>query len=236
MKKAERLFLLLALILAIAGISIACRPLVQRAETEHEVEKAIVSFYEYLAEEEPEAAEEMPFAELRALMQEYNEQLYLTGQAALASKQAYETPPFLLTEYGLSNNVFGVICIPAMDVELPLYLGADSENMANGAAVLGQTSIPIGGINTNAVIAGHRGWGGYPYFLNIDKLRVGDQVRITNLWEELRYTVVEIQIIEPYDVDAILIQPGRELLTLMTCHPYASGGRYRYLVFCERNA
>ena len=72
--------------------------------------------------------------------------------------------------------------------------------------------------------------------MNIDKIRVGDEVRITNLWEELRYTVVEIQIIEPYDLDAILIQPGRELLTLMTCHPYASGGRYRYLVFCERNA
>ena len=52
MKKAERLFLLLALILAIAGISIACRPLVQRAETEHKVEMATVSFYEYLTEEE----------------------------------------------------------------------------------------------------------------------------------------------------------------------------------------
>lgn len=236
MKKAERLFLLLALILAIAGISIACRPLVQRAKTERKVEKATVSFYEYLAEEETEAAEEMPFVELRALMQEYNEQLYLTGQTALVNKQAYETPPFLLTEYGLSDNVFGVICIPAMDVELPLYLGADSENMAKGATVLGQTSIPIGGINTNAVIAGHRGWSGYPYFLDIDKLQVGDEVRITNLWEELRYTVVEIRIIEPYDLDAILIQTGRELITLMTCHPYASGGRYRYLVFCERNA
>lgn len=228
--------MLLALILAIAGISIACRPLVQRAKTERKVEKATVSFYEYLAEEETEAAEEMPFTELRALMQEYNEQLYLTGQTALVNKQAYETPPFLLTEYGLSDNVFGVICIPAMDVELPLYLGADSENMAKGATVLGQTSIPIGGINTNAVIAGHRGWSGYPYFLDIDKLQVGDEVRITNLWEELRYTVVEIRIIEPYDLDAILIQPGRELLTLMTCHPYASGGRYRYLVFCERSA
>ena len=40
MKKAERLLLLLALRLAIAGISITCRPLVQRAETEHKVEKA----------------------------------------------------------------------------------------------------------------------------------------------------------------------------------------------------
>ena len=33
----------------------------------------------------------------------------------------------------------------------------------------------------------------------------------------------------------ILIQPGRELLTLLTCHPYASGGRYRLVLCCERD-
>ena len=44
----------------------------------------------------------------------------------------------------------------------------------------------------------------------------------------------EIRIIEPNDIDQVLIQEGRELLTLMSCHPYASGGKYRYLVICER--
>ena len=24
------------------------------------------------------------------------------------------------------------------------------------------------------------------------------------------------------------------MVTLLTCHPYGSGGKYRYLVFCER--
>ena len=63
---------------------------------------------------------------------------------------------------------------------------------------------------------------------------MGDYVTITNLWETLTYKVVEIKIINPYEVEQILIQDGRELLTLLTCHPYASGGRQRYLVFCER--
>ena len=63
---------------------------------------------------------------------------------------------------------------------------------------------------------------------------MGDYVTITNLWETLTYKVVEIKIIYPYEVEQILIQDGRELLTLLTCHPYASGGRQRYLVFCER--
>ena len=35
-------------------------------------------------------------------------------------------------------------------------------------------------------------------------------------------------------MNAILIQKDRDMITLLTCHPYASGGKYRYLVFCER--
>ena len=55
----------------------------------------------------------------------------------------------------------------------------------------------------------------------------------SNLWDTTIYEVVEIKIIMPNEVEKILIQPGRELVTLMTCHPYASGGRQRYLVICE---
>lgn len=57
---------------------------------------------------------------------------------------------------------------------------------------------------------------------------------ITNLWGKLTYQVVDIQIVSPDDVDAILIQQGRDMITLLTCHPPNTGGRYRYLVFCER--
>ena len=59
-------------------------------------------------------------------------------------------------------------------------------------------------------------------------------VTVTNLWETLTYTVVDIQIIQPDQVDKIKIQPGRDLLTLITCHPYASGGWQRLVVYCER--
>lgn len=106
--------------------------------------------------------------------------------------------------------------------------------MADGAAVLSQTSIPIGGKNTNAVIAGHRGWVGASYFRYITDLEVGDEVIITNLWETMTYTVSGVRIIDPTSVDDILIREGKDMITLLTCHPYASGGKQRYLVFCER--
>ena len=50
----------------------------------------------------------------------------------------------------------------------------------------------------------------------------------------MTYRVVEIKIIQPNQAEQILIQPGRDLLTLITCHPYGSGGRYRYVVYCAR--
>ena len=92
----------------------------------------------------------------------------------------------------------------------------------------------VGGSSTNAVIAGHRSWNGYKYFLDIELLELGDEVYITNLWGTLTYKVTEIKIINPNDIQAILIQRDRDMVTLLTCHPYGSGGKYRYLVFCER--
>lgn len=166
-------------------------------------------------------------------MQAYNATIYLEGQQNLSCEYAYEKPSFSLKDYGLEDEIFGVISIPKLELEMPIYLGATYQHLADGAAHLSQTSIPLGGDNTNSVIAGHRGWGGASYFRYITKLEVGDEVIITNLWETLTYEVVEIKIIMPNEVEKILIQPGRELVTLMTCHPYASGGRQRYLVICE---
>ena len=198
-----------------------------------EAEKPGVSF-EYV--DAPALEESVPndYPELFAAMQEYNREIYATGQSGLCDAWAYQQPSFSLTDYGVESNTIGVINIPAMNVELPIYLGATSENMAKGAVHLSQTSLPIGGENTNCVIAAHRGWYGAPYFRYIDVLKIGDEVTITNLWETLVYRVSEVKIIDPDDIDEILIQPGRELLTLVTCHPYASGGLYRYVVYCER--
>ena len=41
----------------------------------------------------------------------------------------------------------------------------------------------------------------------------------------MKYEVVDIQVISPDDVDAIKIQEGRDLVTLLTCHPPNTGGR-----------
>ena len=211
------------------NISLNAQGFLNRDATEPTIPEVIVTI-DSLTEQE----ETRDYPELWADMVRYNETIYTQGQAGLSCAYDYQKPSFRLSDYGLGDEVFGVISIPAMELEMPIYLGATEQHMANGTAHLSQTSLPIGGENTNCVIAGHRGYNGASYFRYIDKLNVGDLVSVTNLWETLTYRVCEIRIIDPHDVTEILIQPGRELLTLLTCHPYASGGRQRYVVYCER--
>ena len=181
------------------------------------------------AVESPEPADP-----LRVAMEAYNLRIFEEGQAGFNSVDAYETPSFLLSDYGLEEEVFGVISIPSLNVEMPIYLGASAENLALGAAHLSQTSLPIGGENTNCVIAGHRGWRGGAYFRDIPRLKTCDLVQITNLWETLTYQVNEVKTIYPKFNKSLLIQQGQDLLTLMTCE-YAPGGvKNRSLVICER--
>lgn len=250
MKLWRKIVILIMLLIFAAGLGIMLYPSLQGAITDHRIIQEAHEFLEKLetiptkpeaeATEpteptEPIETEPVLYPELLNAMQSYNQQIWEEKQAGLCDPWSYEQPSFTLGDYGLEDEVFGVITIPRLQLEMPIYLGATYKHMADGAAHLSQTSLPIGGENTNCVIAGHRGWGGASYFRYITELEAGDEVIITNLWGELRYTVTETKIIDPNDVEEILIQQDRELLTLLTCHPYASGGKYRYVVYCERN-
>lgn len=223
----RKTYLLLAALLAVAGICVMLWPAFTGHRLQADTDAAVQSFLEELKPEQQ-------YPELLAALQEYNRQLYKEKQCNLTDLEACETPAADLTAYGVEDEIIGVLEIPAMELTMPVYLGASDAHLAAGAAVLGNTSAPIGGDDTNCVIAGHRGWKGADYFRHIDRLAVGDEVRITNLWETLIYAVTDIEIIQPHEIEKIKILQDRDLLTLVTCHPYASGGRQRYLVYCER--
>lgn len=220
--------LVLAALLAVVGVCVMLWPVFTGHRLQADTNEAVQNF---LAERnEPE--QKCP--ELLAALQDYNQRIYVEKQSGLVDLEACEEPAADLTAYGIEDEIIGVLEIPTMELTMPVYLGASDAHLAAGAAVLGNTSAPIGGDNTNCVIAGHRGWRGADYFRHIDKLAVGDTVKLTNLWETLTYTVADIQIIQPHEVEKIKIQQGRDLLTLLTCHPYASGGKQRYVIYCER--
>lgn len=230
------------ILLFACGFSIFAYPYIHNYMVERDMQGQIHDFLEKMGtqptEDTPELTDspELP-REYQALwdaMVSYNDAIWEEKQAGLCDPWAYQQPSFTLGEYGLEEEVFGVLSIPALDLEMPLYLGATASHMADGAAHLSQTSLPIGGRNTNCVIAGHRGWNGADYFRYITELKPGDEVMITNLWETLTYRVTDTRIIMPNEVEQILIQEGRDMITLLTCHPYASGGKQRFLIFCDR--
>lgn len=132
------------------------------------------------------------------------------------------------------TEAIGTISIPDMDVQLPLYIGASYEHLDKGAAVLEGTSMPVGGEDNNCVILGHRSWCGAPYFRDIDAMKQGSLVRIDNGRDLLYYQAFEMDIILPDDRSALMIRPGEDLVTLVTCHPYLGGGTHRYVVYCRR--
>jgi len=217
----------LAAVLAVVGVCVMLWPVFTGRRLQADTDAAAQGFLE-------ERTPEQQYPELLADLQTYNQRIYNEKQSGLVDLEACETPAADLTAYGIEDEIIGVLEIPTMELTMPVYLGASDGHLAAGAAVLGSTSAPIGGDSTNCVIAGHRGWRGADYFRHIDRLQIGDTVTLTNLWETLTYTVADIQIIQPHEVEKIKIQPNRDLLTMLTCHPYASGGRQRYVVYCER--
>ena len=96
--------------------------------------------------------------------------------------------------------MIAALWVPRLDLDLPVYLGASTENMARGGALLGQTSMPLGGANTNTVIAAHRGYYGAEMLRNVQQIQIGDKITLTTPWETLTYRVCELKIIQPDDI------------------------------------
>lgn len=162
----------------------------------------------------------------------YNKAL-LKGQGTADTVQ-YDREALDLTEYGITDSVYGYIDVPAISMRLPIYLGAGYTIMSYGAAHLYGTSLPVGDESGNCALAGHTDYPGRIFFDNIRKLSIGDEVSVTNYWETIKYKVIDFKTIDPYDSRDLLIQDGRQLLTLITCI-YVTGDDFdRYLVICER--
>ena len=243
-QKNRTLMAIMLIILYLGGLFVYAIPDLQKIVLQKKNEKAVEHFKEEVEgsqqdksseETDPTSADSNQIpknAQLYQEMQAYNQQIFSDGQSGLTDPWSYEQETLDLSEYGIDDGMIGILDIPKMDVTLPLYLGATQEKMAKGAVMLGQTSFPVQGTDSNCVIAAHRGWKGIPMFREIERLEIGDELTIQNCQETLTYRVSEIEIILPDESDKIMIQPGRNMVTLMTCHPYTQNSK-RYVVYCD---
>ena len=246
----EKIIQVIMVLIFISGLLVFLYPKYTEWKSAYETEKTIEEFEETLLvfqkvsheKEEEEIIEDKQEIQkkdnihVEALykdMVEYNKRLYREGQSGLKDPFSYENPSFDLQEYGFENNVIGTIEIEKIEVKLPLYLGATTENMKKGGVILGETSMPTGEKNSNVVIAAHRGYQGIPMFREIEKIETGDMIEITTVFDTLIYQVTECKVILPNQINEILIQAEEDMITLLTCHPYTQN-THRYLVFAKR--
>ena len=132
------------------------------------------------------------------------------------------------------DEVFAYLIIPKLDMKKPIYLDATFDHLDRGVAQVEGTSLPLGGMSTRSVIAGHRGWWGDLMFYNVDKLEVGDEIFIDGRTGLLEYRVTGTDIISPSDWESILPVAGKDMVTLLTCNPKRPPRPKRLLINAER--
>lgn len=118
------------------------------------------------------------------------------------------------------NGLMGSIEIPKINVKIAIYHGLGSDVLEKGAGHIEGTSLPIGGKNTHAVLAAHRGLPGAKLFTDLDQMEIGDKFYLHILGKTLAYKVDQIKTVLPGETKALDIVKGEDHVTLLTCTPY----------------
>ena len=211
--KGHLLTVLMVLIL-LAGIGLIAYPSFSDWWNSMHQSQAIASYVDEVSRQDAERIEQM-WEEARA----YNKDLADVGNHFKVTDEEMERYNQVLDITG--TGIMGYIDIPKIDVSLPIYHSTNEEVLQIAIGHLEGSSLPIGGPDTHALLSGHTGLPSAKLFTNIDRLVEGDRFMINVLGQMLTYEVDQIDVVLPTGVDELDIVPGEDLVTLITCTPYA---------------
>lgn len=210
--KNHRSTILLIFILLI-GLSLMLYPSFADWWNSFHSSRAIASYVEQVAN-----IDDAQYEELWDAAWDYNQSLLHRPNDFLLSDEQQEIYKSLM-DFG-GNGIMGYIEIPMIDVMLPIYHGTKESVLQIAVGHLDWTSLPVGGGGSHCVVSGHRGLPSARLFTDLDKLKIGDVFMLHVLNEILTYEIDQILIVEPRDTDPLLIEPGKDLCTMITCTPY----------------
>lgn len=203
-----------------AGILLMLYPFVSNYLYERQQEEVIYGYGDTVAEMEEEEISEAMEAALQ-----YNEEL--------RDSRVVITDPFdpdaVRTETGLNytellnisgDGLMGYIEIPAISVFLPIYHGTSEQVLKDGVGHLENTSLPVGGDGSHAVLSAHSGLSDKKLFTDLELLELDDLFYIHVLDQTLAYKIDQIQVVTPDDTESLHIISGEDHITLVTCTPY----------------
>ncbi len=119
-----------------------------------------------------------------------------------------------------NETIMGYLTIPKLSQKVPIYHGSSEAILQMGIGHMENTSLPVGGESTHAVLTGHRGLPSKQLFTDLDQMKIGDVFYISVLGEKLAYEIDQILTVLPSEMDAIAISEGQDYVTLVTCTPY----------------
>lgn len=207
--------LILAVLLILVGAGIFFYPAVSNFIADQSHREIITSHANLISAMDPEVLErEWQEAEI------YNENLM--GDPVhdpFVPGSGYAIPD----NYDQTLDLDEVMCtleIPKIGLSLPVYHGTSSEVLEKGVGHLEVTALPIGGPNRHAVLTGHRGLPSAELFTRLDELEIGDYFYIHVLDEVHAYQVDQITTVEPDELENLVTEADKDLVTLVTCTPY----------------
>ena len=214
----RKLSSILIVAIFLVGLGIMLYPIISNLYSENNQIQAINKYAEVVKNmdnEEINKAKESAKA--------YNE--HLTGNVIItdpfdaeAQKKLNENYEELLNLSG--DGSMGYIEIPKIDVNLAIYHGTEEDVLKKGVGHLENTSIPIGGEGTHAVLSSHTGLPTAKLFNRLSDLENGDKFYLHILGETLAYEVDQIKVVEPQDTSDLVINSMKDYTTLVTCTPY----------------
>lgn len=211
--KKKNLTTVLLILACLAGLSLLLYPTVSDYWNSLHQSRAITEYAEQVNELDNELYEQL-WADARS----YN-------QTLLQNPDRYEMTDEERAEYDSlldvsGTGIIGYIEIPLIGCSLPIYHGTEESVLQIAVGHIEGTSLPVGGAGCHSVLSGHRGLPSAKLFTDLDKLTVGEDFILRILDETLTYEVDQILIVEPYELDALAIDPERDYCTLVTCTPY----------------
>lgn len=204
---------ILPILILLIGLSLMLYPSFADWWNSFHASRAIASYEEQVAN-----IDDAQYEELWDAARDYNQSLLHHPNDFILSDEQQEIYKSLLDIGG--NGIMGYIEIPMIDVMLPIYHGTKESVLQIAVGHLDWTSLPVGGAGSHCVLSGHRGLPSARLFTDLDKLKVGDVFMLHVLNEILTYEIDQILIVEPQDTNPLLIEPGKDLCTLITCTPY----------------
>ena len=220
--KRKRLILTIAMILLfLAGLSLLLYPFVANQWNNYRQQRLISSYEDTVARKEE--AGEIDYDAEWAKAQAYNEALLpsiLPDSFAVAEASDEPDEEYMSCLNITGDGMMGMVEIPKIDVNLPIYHTTSEEVLEKAAGHLEGSSLPVGGKSTHAVISAHRGLPSASLFTDLDQLEEGDHFLIHVLDDTLCYEVDQILVVEPKETESLAVEEGEDLVTLLTCTPY----------------